>query len=85
MTPTPVSIPELSEQEYRTLLHLWDGLQTKGIAVAMNLSDKTVKNYLHNLYEKLEVHTGIQAIRKAIDLGIIIPQHWHIPEKEDWP
>ena len=61
----------LSPQEYAVLRYMWDGLQYKEIAVAMELSPSTVKNYIHAIYAILGARTGIQAIRRAIELGII--------------
>jgi two-component system, NarL family, response regulator DevR len=46
---------ELSAQERRVLAHVVEGKTNKQIAAALGLSDKTVKNYLSNAFQKLQV------------------------------
>lgn len=45
----------LSSQEYRVLALVAQGKTNKEIATALDLSDKTVKNYLSNIFQKLRV------------------------------
>jgi two-component system response regulator DevR len=45
----------LSPQERRILEHVVEGKTNKQIAAAMGISDKTVKNYLSNAFQKLQV------------------------------
>lgn len=45
----------LSPQEQRLLPLVAEGLTNKEIAVQLNLSEKTVKNYLANIYSKLQI------------------------------
>lgn len=47
---------QLSPQERRVLAHVVEGKTNKEIAVALGLSDKTVKNYLSNAFQKLQVN-----------------------------
>lgn len=51
----------LSPQEQRVLGLVAEGLTNKEIAASMNLSDKTVGNYLANIYQKLHVSRRVQA------------------------
>lgn len=46
---------ELSPQERRLLPLVAEGKTNKEIAVALSLSDKTVKNYISNMYSKLGI------------------------------
>ena len=46
---------ELSPQERRVLTQVVEGKTNKQIAAALGLSDKTVKNYLSNAFQKLQV------------------------------
>jgi DNA-binding NarL/FixJ family response regulator len=54
-------IDELSPQERRVLALVADGKTNKEIAAALNLSDKTVGNYLSNIFQKLHVTRRAQA------------------------
>lgn len=51
----------LSPQERRILPLVADGKTNKEIAVALGLSDKTIKSYLSNIFEKLQVTSRTQA------------------------
>ena len=51
----------LSSQEKRILPLVAEGKTNKEIAVALNLSDKTVKNYLANMFTKLNITRRSQA------------------------
>ena len=53
--------PELSAQEKRVMDLVAQGKTNKEVAAALDLSDKTVKNYLSNVYEKLQVTRRAQA------------------------
>jgi two-component system response regulator DevR len=51
----------LSAQERRVLALVAEGKTNKEIAGEMELSDKTVKNYLSNIFEKLQINRRSQA------------------------
>ncbi|WP_447978655.1 response regulator transcription factor [Candidatus Nitrospira bockiana] len=51
----------LSPQEERVLRLVAEGKTNKEIAADLRLSDKTVKNYLSNIYDKLDVNRRSQA------------------------
>jgi two-component system response regulator DevR len=51
----------LSPQEQRVLALVMEGRTNKEIALALGLSDKTVKNYLSNAFQKLHVTRRAQA------------------------
>jgi len=53
--------PSLAPQEERILALLAEGLTNKEIAVALQLSDKTVKNYIANMFQKLHISRRAQA------------------------
>lgn len=53
--------PELSAQEKRVMDLVAQGKTNKEVAAALGLSDKTVKNYLSHVYEKLQVTRRAQA------------------------
>ena len=51
----------LAPQEERVLALIAEGLTNKEIAATMQLSDKTVKNYLANMFQKLHISRRAQA------------------------
>jgi len=51
----------LSPQEEKVLALVAEGLTNKEIASSLNLSDKTVKNYLANMFQKLHISRRAQA------------------------
>jgi two-component system response regulator DevR len=51
----------LSSQEHRVLALVAQGKTNKEIATALDLSDKTVKNYLSNIFQKLRVTRRAEA------------------------
>lgn len=57
----PAQGQSLSPQEERVLALVADGLTNKEIAVTMQLSDKTVKNYLANMFQKRHISRRAQA------------------------
>jgi len=54
--------PRLSPQERLIVPLLAEGKTNKEIAAQLNLSDKTVKNYLANIFEKLHVRRRTEAV-----------------------
>ncbi len=66
----PAERPPLTGQEERIIALVADGKTNKEIATVMELSPKTVKNYLHNIFEKLGIKRRSQAaalhIRKEL-------------------
>lgn len=59
-------LPELSAQEKRVMDLVAQGKTNKEVAAALGLSDKTVKNYLSHVYEKLQVTRRAQATSSFI-------------------
>jgi len=54
-TPSTNRLGSVSPQERRVLALVAEGKTNKEIGLALGLSDKTVKNYLSNIMEKLQV------------------------------
>lgn len=52
----------LSSQEYRIIALIAEGNTNKEIAVKLGLSDKTVKNYIANMFSKLAIERRTQAV-----------------------
>ena len=57
----PVRKQSLAPQEERVLALVAEGLTNKEIGAALQLSDKTVKNYLSNMFQKLHITRRAQA------------------------
>lgn len=55
------SLESLSPQEKSVLALVADGKTNKQIAASLGLSDKTVKNYLANIFQKLHISRRAQA------------------------
>ena len=54
-------VEKLSAQEERVLALIAEGKTNKEIATTLALSDKTVKNYLSNIFQKLHITRRAQA------------------------
>ncbi len=63
----------LSAREVEVLHKLSLGLRNQDIAKALYLSEGTVKNYISNIYSKLNVKGRREAAHKARETGIIDP------------
>jgi two-component system, NarL family, response regulator DevR len=59
--PHAAGIEQLSAQEERVLALVAEGKTNKEIANVLGLSDKTVKNYLANVFQKLRITRRAQA------------------------
>lgn len=62
---------ELSPQQLTIMQLSWDGLTIKETAAWMGLSDKTVKNYRNNIYEKLGVSNVEGMLRQGVERGFL--------------
>ena len=58
---TPDALAPLSPQERRVLAHIADGCTNKEVGVRLGLSEKTVKNYLSTVFDKLHVSRRAEA------------------------
>jgi DNA-binding NarL/FixJ family response regulator len=62
--------PELTESERNVLRLMAQGVNNETIAQQLALSTKTVRNYVSNIFSKLQVADRAQAIVKARDAGL---------------
>ncbi len=58
---TQAKVEGLSPQEQRIVALIAEGQTNKEIAVSLKLSEKTVKNYLANIFQKLQITRRSQA------------------------
>jgi DNA-binding NarL/FixJ family response regulator len=57
-------IDQLTEREHGVLVALSEGQQYKEIADTLGISINTVRKYIKSIYEKLQVNTRLEAVRK---------------------
>jgi DNA-binding NarL/FixJ family response regulator len=67
----PASTSRLTRRELQVLQALTLGDANKRLAPTLAISESTFKTYLRNIYEKLNVRTRVQAVRRGIELGLI--------------
>ena len=65
----------LTDRELEILMLVADGARPAEIATSLFISVKTVKNHLTNVYAKLGVQTGAQAVAEAYRLGLVEARH----------
>ncbi len=63
--------PMISNREEEVLQLVADGLGTNDIAERLFISQKTVKNHLASIYEKLDARDRTQAVLTAVKMGIV--------------
>ncbi len=61
----------LSSREQQILKRASEGLSSQATARDLHISPNTVRFHLKNIYRKLEVHSKVEAIQKAIRQGIL--------------
>jgi len=61
--------PPLTDREREILGHVAAGLQNKEVASKLGISVATVRNHVHSLLEKLEVHSKLEAASLAFRKG----------------
>jgi LuxR family maltose regulon positive regulatory protein len=64
-------VEPLSDRELEVLRLLADGLTNAEIAKRLYLSPNTLKAHTQNIYSKLDVHSRVQVVNKARDLGLL--------------
>jgi DNA-binding NarL/FixJ family response regulator len=67
----PPAPQTLTERERRILTLLAGGASNKDIAVDLNLSERTIKNYLSIIFQKLQVNNRTEAAIRAMRDGLV--------------
>lgn len=67
----PSSAVALTDREYSVLRKLADGLANREIAVALSLSEPTIKMHVKSIYKKLGVSSRTQAVIATRDLKLL--------------
>jgi DNA-binding NarL/FixJ family response regulator len=61
----------VTKREEEVLQLIADGLSTPEVATTLFISQKTVKNHLASIYEKLDARDRTQAVLQAMRMGIV--------------
>ena len=74
MTPVP-SLEDneqiVTRREIDVLQLIADGCSTPEVAERLFISQKTVKNHLASIYQKLDARDRTQAVLQAVRMGIV--------------
>jgi two-component system response regulator DegU len=72
--PTPAdgeSEQIVTKREIEVLQLIADGCSTPEVAEQLYISQKTVKNHLASIYQKLDARDRTQAVLQAVRMGIV--------------
>jgi DNA-binding NarL/FixJ family response regulator len=61
----------LTPREHEVLVMIGRGLTMRQMATRLGISPRTVETHVAKLYRKLEVRTRVQAVSRAVSLGLI--------------
>ncbi len=61
----------LSRRELEVLTLVAQGLSNRAIAESLFISENTVKNHIRNIHEKLQVHSRMEAVVRAVRDGVL--------------
>ena len=64
-------IDSLTSRELEVLIQVANGMFNKEIATSLNISERTVKNHISNIFKKIDVSDRTQAAVFAIKNDII--------------
>ena len=71
---SPAACPSLTRRENEVLQCVAAGLQNKEVAQKLDISVATARNHIHNILEKLEVHSKLEAVSLAFRRGWVTNQ-----------
>ncbi len=63
--------PQLTPRQQDVLRHLATGQSTTAIATKLGVSTETVRNHIRGIMERLDVHSRLEAVIRAHDLGLV--------------
>ncbi len=65
-------LPGLTAREQQVLDLIADGLTNREISCDLFISESTVENHIHHIYEKLRISNRAQAVAHAFQLRIVV-------------
>jgi len=69
--PSLLPPPNLTRREMEVLRFLSEGFSDKAIASRLGISQRTVKNHVHNILAKLQLQNRVQAAAYALRQGLV--------------
>jgi DNA-binding NarL/FixJ family response regulator len=69
--PTKTMYDGLTQREVEILRLLATGVANKQVAFRLKISDKTVRNHISHIYEKLNIFDRSQAVLYAVRKGLV--------------
>lgn len=70
----PLSAPELTARQHQALLLLAEGLGTAEIAQRLGVAEETARNHIRGVLRQLDVHSRLEAVVRADQLGLLPPR-----------
>lgn len=74
MADDVILVPKLTKRECEIMTLMAWGLKNKEIALRLSISEATVENHIHHVFQKLQVSCRSQAILRAFQIGIVHPE-----------
>jgi len=68
-------LPVLTDRENQVLKLIANGLTNREISCSLTISESTVENHVHHIYEKLRISKRAQAAAHAFQLRIMVLQN----------
>jgi PAS domain S-box-containing protein len=68
--PNSAHINDLTHREQQVLALVANGMTNEAIGKELDIKDQTVRNYISNIYEKLNVHSRAEAVVWARERGM---------------
>ena len=65
-------LPELTDRENEILKLIADGLTNRQISCNLSISESTVENHIHHIYEKLGISNRVQAATYAFSSRFLL-------------
>jgi len=65
-------LPELTGRENELLKLIANGLSNREIACNLSISESTVENHIHSIYEKLSITNRAQAVAFAYQTRMVL-------------
>jgi len=67
----PESAVKLTPREVEVINKIADGLSNKDIALQLHIEEQTVKNHVHNILDKLQLHNRLEAVQYARERNLL--------------